>query len=135
MLANSPGVPHPTPIAAAGPCDAHSLAIPGSSPAAGAAVSGAVIHAATPSVVPADACAAARTSTRTVPVLAGICRHVAPANGGVHCTPAINTPLQTTWQTPRLSSAADALIPTAGSLMLLCASAMGNDVPGAVAAT
>ena len=129
MLANSPRVLHPMPIAAASPCDAHSLAVPGSSPAAGAAASGAAIHAATPLVAPATACAAAPTTTRTVP------RHVVPANGGVHCTPAINTPLQTTWRTPQLSSAADALIPTAGSLALLCASAMDNDVPGAIAAT
>ena len=129
MLANSPHVLHPMPVAAASPCDAHSLAVPGSSPAVGAAASGAAIHAATPLVAPATACAAAPTTTRTVP------RHVVPANGGVHCMPAINTPLQTTWRTPQLSSAADALIPTAGSLALLCASAMDNDVPGAVAAT
>ena len=129
MLADSPRVFHPMPIAAASPCDAHSLALPGSSPAAGAAASGATIHAATPLVAPAAACGAAPTTTRTVP------RHVVPSNGGVHCTPAINTPLQTTWRTPQLSSAADALIPTAGSLALLCASAMDNDVPGAIAAT
>ena len=133
MLANSPCVLHPTPIAAAGPCDAHSLAVPGSLPATGAAASGAAIHAATPLVAPSAACtaacAAAPTSTHTVP------RHVVPVNGCVHCMPAIKTPLQTTWQTPQLSSAADALIHAGGSLALLCASAMDKDVLGAIAAT
>ena len=60
--------------------------------------------------------------------------HVVPADGGVHCTPAMNTLLQATCQTPQLASAADALIPTAGSLMLLCGSSMGDAVPAAIAA-